>query len=254
MADKSLTLDHVRTLRKDNWWVEPLMVVVVLGGFAIYATWAALQNGNYYVEPYLSPFYSPCVSANCAHVTLPLIGSWWNLSPAFLILWVPGGFRATCYYYRKAYYRSFFQSPPACAVRDASKSYSGETRFPFLLQNLHRYFFYLSLVILAFLWWDAVLAFRFPDGFGMGVGTIVLLLNAVLLSLFSLSCNSCRHVCGGYLNSFHSAPTKYKTWSLVSKLNEKHMEFAWVSLIWVALTDLYVRLLSMGVISDARFF
>jgi hypothetical protein len=82
----------------------------------------------------------------------------------------------------------------------------------------------------------------------------VLLLNAVLLSLFSLSCNSCRHVCGGYLNSFHSAPSKFKTWSLVSKLNEKHMEFAWVSLIWVALTDLYVRLLSMGVISDARFF
>ena len=154
MADKSLTLDHFRTLRKDNWWAEPLLVVVVLGGFAIYATWAALQNAYYYAAPYLSPFYSPCISANCVHVTLPLIGSWWNLSPAFLILWVPGGFRATCYYYRKAYYRSFFLSPPACAVRDAAKSYSGETRFPFLLQNIHRYFFYLSLVILAFLWWD----------------------------------------------------------------------------------------------------
>jgi hypothetical protein len=188
------------------------------------------------------------------HVTLPLVGSWWNLSPAFLILWVPGGFRATCYYYRKAYYRSFFQSPPACAVRDAAKSYSGETRFPFLLQNLHRYFFYLSLVILAFLWWDAILAFRFPEGFGLGVGTIVLVVNAALLSLFSFSCNSCRHVCGGYLNSFHSAPGKFKTWTLVTRLNEKHMEYAWVSLIWVALTDLYVRLLSMGVISDLRFF
>ncbi len=155
MADKTLTLDQFRTLRKDNWWVEPLLVVVVLGGFAVYATWAALQNATIIVEPYLSPFYSPCISANCTHVSLPLIGSWWNLSPAFLILWIPGGFRATCYYYRKAYYRSFFRSPPACAVRDASKTYSGETRFPFLLQNLHRYFFYLSLVILAFLWWDA---------------------------------------------------------------------------------------------------
>jgi hypothetical protein len=251
---KSLTLEQYRTLRKDAWWLEPLLVVVVLGGFAIYATWAALQNAHYYFAPYLSPFYSPCIAANCVHKSVPLIGSWWNLSPAFLILWIPGGFRATCYYYRKAYYRSFFQSPPGCAVRDAAKSYAGETRFPFLLQNFHRYFFYLSLFILAFLWWDAILAFRFPDGFGMGVGTIILCINAALLSLYSFSCHSCRHLCGGHLNSFHSAPEKYKLWHWITRLNENHMLFAWVSLIGVALTDLYVRLLSMGVIHDVRFF
>ncbi len=254
MNGKSASLDQFRTLRTDSWWLQPLLVFIGLGGFVIYATWAALQDAHYFAAPYLSPFYSPCISANCVHKSLPLIGTWWNLSPAFLVLWVPGGFRATCYYYRKAYYRSFFASPPACAVRDAAKSYSGETHFPFLLQNLHRYFFYLSLVILAFLWWDAVLAFIFPDGFGMGVGTIVLTVNALLLSLFSLSCNSCRHICGGHLNSFHSAPGKYKAWSFISRLNEKHMEYAWVSLVWVALADLYVRLLSMGVISDVRFF
>ena len=83
---------------------------------------------------------------------------------------------------------------------------------------------------------------------------IVLGANAFLLSLFSLSCNSCRHISGGYLNSFHSAPGKYQAWSFISRLNEKHMEYAWVSLIWVALADFYVRLLSMGVISDLRFF
>lgn len=254
MNGKSASLDQFRTLRTDAWWLQPLLVFVGLGGFVVYATWAALQDAHYFFAPYLSPFYSPCISANCVHKTIPLIGSWWNLSPAFLVLWVPGGFRATCYYYRKAYYRSFFASPPACAVRDAAKSYCGETRFPFLLQNFHRYFFYLSLVILAFLWWDAILAFRFADGFGVGVGTIVLGVNVALLSLFSLSCNSCRHVSGGYLNSFHSAPGKYKAWSFISRLNEKHMEYAWVSLIWVALADLYVRLLSMGVISDLRFF
>lgn len=254
MNGKSVGLAQFRTLRTDAWWLQPMLVVVGLGGFAIYATWAALQNAYYYSAPYLSPFYSPCLSANCEHTTTPLIGSWWNLSPAFLILWIPGGFRATCYYYRKAYYRSFFLSPPACAVKDAAKSYSGETRFPFLFQNLHRYFFYLSLVILAFLWWDVILALRFPDGFGVGVGTVVLFINAALLSLFSFSCNSCRHVCGGHLNSFHASPGKYKVWSLVSRLNERHMEYAWVSLIWVALADLYVRLLSMGVIHDVRFF
>jgi hypothetical protein len=251
---KTLSVERTRTLRTDAWWLEPLLVVVGLGGFVVYATWAALQNAHYYVAPYLSPFYSPCLSANCSHVSLPLIGSWWNLSPAFLILWIPGGFRATCYYYRKAYYRSFFQSPPACAVRDSARSYSGETLFPLLLQNGHRYFFYLSLLVLAFLWWDAIIAFRFPNGFGMGVGTLVLLINAALLSLFSFSCNSCRHVCGGHLNSFHNAPARYRLWKWISSLNERHMEYAWGSLIWVALADLYVRLLSMGVIRDLRFF
>ena len=254
MNGKTASLNQFRTLRTDSWWLQPLVVVVGLGGFAVYATWAALQNAHYYVDPYLSPFYSPCISANCAHTSVPLIGSWWNLSPAFLILWIPGGFRATCYYYRKAYYRSFFLSPPACAVKDASKTYAGETRFPFLFQNLHRYFFYLSLVILAFLWWDALLAFKFPDGIHVGLGTIVLCINAFLLSVFSFSCNSCRHVCGGYLNSFHQAPGKYSLWRQVTKLNERHMEFAWVSLIWVAVADLYVRLLSMGVIQDLRLF
>ena len=80
------------------------------------------------------------------------------------------------------------------------------------------------------------------------------LINAALFSLFSFSCNSCRHLCGGYLNSFHDAPGKYKTWTLIGKLNEKHMEYAWVSLIWVGLTDAYVRLLAMGMITDLRFF
>src|SRR5438132_933007 len=151
----ALNSGSTRTERRDAWWVAPLVVVLVLGSFSVYALWAALQNGHYFTPPYLSPFYSPCLAANCEHPTLPLIGSWWNLSPAFLVLWAPLGFRLTCYYYRKAYYRSFFLSPPGCAVRDQSKSYTGETRFPFVLQNIHRYFFWLSIVVLAFLWWDA---------------------------------------------------------------------------------------------------
>ena len=242
------------TLRTDAWWLEPLLVVLVLGSFAVYSTWAALQNAHYYVAPYLSPLYSPCLAASCQHVSVPLFGSWWNLSPAFLILWIPGGFRATCYYYRKAYYRSFFGSPPGCAVRDRSRGYTGETRFPFLLQNIHRYFFWLSLPVLAFLWWDAILAFNFGGRVGMGAGTLVLLINAVLLSSYSLSCHSCRHLCGGHVNVFSRAPAKHSIWRAISALNERHMLFAWISLIWVGLTDVYVRLLSMGIIRDVRFF
>ena len=131
-----------------------------------YALWAALQNGNYYAAPYLSPFYSPCLAASCAHVSVPLVGAGWTLSPALLVLWIPGGFRATCYYYRKAYYRSLFRSPAACAVPDAAQNYSGETRFPLVLQNLHRYFFYLTLPVLAFLWWDALRALPFRRRLG----------------------------------------------------------------------------------------
>jgi hypothetical protein len=241
------------TLRTDAWWIEPLLIVLLLSSFVVYATWAAFQNAYYYTAPYLSPFYSPCLAASCEHKTLPIIGSWWNLSPAFLILWVPGGFRATCYYYRKAYYRSFFGSPPGCGVRDRSKTYTGETRFPFILQNIHRYFFWLSLVILAFLWDDAIRAFNFEGRFGIGVGTLVLLANAALLTLYSFSCHSCRHLCGGHLNVFSKAPRRHTIWQAISRLNEHHMLFAWISLIWVGLTDLYVRLVAMGIIRDLHW-
>src|SRR2546423_4901314 len=114
--------------RVDRWWVQPLLIVLVLTSFSIYALWAALQNAHYYAPPYLSPFYSPCLAANCEHPTLPVIGSWWNLSPAFLLLWAPLGFRETFYYYRRAYYRSFFWAPPASAVKDVGKRYTRDTR------------------------------------------------------------------------------------------------------------------------------
>jgi hypothetical protein len=135
-------------------------------------------------------------------------------------------------------------------VRDAPKRYSGETRLPFLLQNLHRYFFYVSVVVLAFLWWDAFLAFRFPTGFGIGLGTLVLLANVILLSLYTLSCHSCRYLVGGYLDVFHAAPVRYWLWRIANRLNEKHAQIAWISLIGVALTDVYIRLVASGVILD----
>ena len=253
-----------RTLRIDAWWVEPAITVGMLSTFIIYTTWAALVNEHYYVAPYLSPFYSPCLSTSCAH---PTIGNGlfdWRLSPAILILWAPAGFRLTCYYYRKAYYRSFWMSPPACAVRDGHARYSGETRFPLIFQNLHRYFFYAATLIVLFLWWDALIAFRFPivdeagvvtgSEFGMGLGTLVLLANAAFLSLYSFSCHSCRHLCGGGIDVLSQHPLRLKLWRQISRLNANHMQFAWVSLVGVMLADVYVRLVSMGWISDLRFF
>jgi hypothetical protein len=246
-----------RTLRTDRWWLQPLVTVVVLVLFIAYSTFRAFQNAHYFAEPYISPFYSPCLTTACEGDTFPELftGPSW-ISPAIYILVVPLGFRLTCYYYRKAYYRSFWLSPPACAVGEPHRRYTGETRLPLLGQNVHRYAFYAGLVFNVILSYDAVLSFRDETGaWGhMGLGTLVLLANAALLWLYSLSCHSCRHIVGGRLNSFSRHPLRYKFWMVVSRLNANHMKFAWISLFGVAFADFYVLLLATGTINDLRFF
>ena len=250
----------VPTLRKDRWWVQQVVTATVLTLFVGYASWAAFVNKNYYAgsglhRDLISPFYSPCLTESCVPGSHPgTIITWWTISPALLILIFPLGFRLTCYYYRKAYYRSFWMAPPACAVSDAHSSYSGETRFPLLLQNVHRYFFYAGLVFNVILTIDAFVAFRQPGiGIGFSVGTAVLLVNALLLWSYSLSCHSCRHLCGGGVKQFSQSPIRYRVWKLLTPLNGRHMLFAWMSLGFVAFTDLYIRLVASGTIHDYGF-
>jgi hypothetical protein len=236
------------TLRRDPWWIEILPVIVLLGGFGLYATLRAFEGKFYEWGPYLSPFYSPLIDAN---------HRWWKWSPAILILGGPLSFRATCYYYRKAYYRAFFADPPACSVGEPSRSYSGETKFPFILQNLHRYALYLAIIFLAFLWKDAYDAFWWDGKFGMGVGTLVLLVNIILLTTYTLSCHSLRHLAGGKLDCFSCATfgkPRYSAWSFLTRLNERHMLFAWMSLISVGFADFYIRMVASGAFHDVRIF
>jgi hypothetical protein len=241
-----------RTLRRDRWWALPLVTVLVLLGFVIYGTWVAFQNRNYFADPYLSPFYSPCLASSCVAPGPSIVGSWWKWSPALLVLPFPLAFRLTCYYYRKAYYRSFWWSPPSCAVRDGWDRNTGETRFPLILQNLHRYAFYLALPFPVILSYDAMRAFFFPDGFGIGLGTVILIVNVLFLWLYTLSCHSCRHLFGGNVDVFSKAPVRYWMWKRISSLNLNHARWAWISLFTVALTDLYVRLVASGAITDPR--
>jgi hypothetical protein len=104
--------------------------------------------------------------------------------------------------------------------------------------------------------YDAILGFRDEQGHWghMGLGTIVLLVNAALIWAYTLSCHSCRHIVGGRLKHFSKHPLRYWAWGKVSVLNAKHMQLAWVSLVWLVVTDLYIFLLARGAFSDPRFF
>jgi hypothetical protein len=250
------------TLRRDAWWVYPLVVLIILGAFVVYATWAAFENAHYEFGPYLSPFYSPLLFGDSAHAWLGPRPGWWPgwlpFSPALLILPAPAGFRLTCYYYRGAYYKAFWADPPNCAVGEPRSGYEGESAFPLIIMNVHRYLLYLALAFLVILSYDVWKALWFTDpatgrtAFGVGIGTLVLAVNVVLLAGYTLGCHSLRHLVGGYLDRMSGAPVRRTTYACVSCLNRAHMRWAWMSLVWVAFSDVYVRLCSMGVWTDLR--
>jgi len=254
-----------KTLRTDRWWLTPLLTFVFLVAWISYATvrvfmqkyyWGA-TGGQEYLH-YLTPFYSPCVSDGCipdaSEFGTFLPDVWWlpyaALTLPFLLL-----FRMTCYYYRKAYYRAFWLSPPACAVAEPHGKYTGETRFPLLGQNLHRYFFYAAVVISLLNTYDAIVSFHGKDGsFGIGLGTVILWLNVAALWTYTASCHSCRSLIGGRLTHFSKHPVRYRFWTVVSKWNTKHLELAWLTLGTLAFTDFYVMCVAAGWITDFRFF
>ena len=239
------------TARVDNWASAPTVQAFVFTICATYLVisgiiWNPLFGTPYDVDGYLSPLFSPLIA-------WPDMPSW--LSPGLLILWIPIGFRATCYYYRKAYYRFYFADPPGCAVGEPAvhRRYALENAFPFILQNLHRYFLYLAFIPLAFLWLDVVRAFVPSGAVRLGLGGGLFLVNVTLLTAYSLSCHTLRHLVGGRLDCFSCTRrqrARYEAWRWLSFLNRHHMAFAWSSLITVTLADLYVRFLALGLIAD----
>ena len=248
------------TRRRDLWWVQPVLTFLGLSLFVVYATWAALQGHDYRYGPYLSPFYSPELLGDPVHAWFGAPPDWWPplITAAVLILWAPGGFRVTCYYYRGAYYKAFWADPPSCTVGEPRQRYRGERSFPLVLQNVHRYFLYLAFVFLALLALDVWHACWFANPetgrvqFGIGIGTIVLAANVVLLGCYTFGCHSLRHLIGGRVDEISKAAARQKSYDCVSCLNRRHMLFAWMSLFSVMFADLYVRLCAMGIWSDWR--
>jgi hypothetical protein len=239
------------TRRRDRWWVAPGVQATLFTVCATYLffsgiIWTPLFGTDYQAAGYLSPLFSPLIKPDW----LP---TW--ISPGLFILWVPLGFRATCYYYRKAYYRFYFADPPGCAVGEPTihRRYKMEAAFPVILQNVHRYFLYLAFIPLFFLWLDAAQSLGLDGRPRIGLGVGILFVNAALLTGYSLSCHSLRHIVGGKLDCFSCSrrtQVRYSLWQRLTTMNRRHMSWAWASLITVTLADVYVRLLALGIIVD----
>ncbi len=249
-----------KTTRTDKWWVGPTFTFAVFSLWLLYYGWSAFQGAYYAAGPYMSPFYPfylhphDVASTDPAGAFFGMTPAWWPalVSPALIVGFLPGGFRVTCYYYRKAYYRAFFGTPPGCAVGARPQDYRGET-FLLLFQNLHRYTLYVALLMLPYLYWEALQGFFYEGEFGIGLGSIIMVLNCVFLSFYTLGCHAWRHLVGGQLNCFSCGAVprlRYGAWQGVSKLNANHMRWAWISLLWIAFTDMYIRAVSMGFITD----
>lgn len=249
-----------QTARRDAWWVSPVITFICLSAFVIYTTWAAFQGEYYHHGSYLSPLYSPEIFGDSPHSLFGPKPGWWPgwlpFSPALLILWAPGLFRLTCYYYRGAYYKAFFLDPVSCSVSESKKRYTGERAFPLILQNIHRYFLFIALGFWLFLLQDVWQALWFTDPatgdktFGIGVGTLVLAVNVVLLGGYAFGCHSLRHVIGGMLDHLSGSPVRFRAYKCVTCFNQRHMIWAWCSLFSVGFADIYVRMCAMGIWTD----
>lgn len=246
-TSEALQRRYGATHRADRWWVEPTIFGILFGTFVVYATVSAMLLGEHWkfeVGPYLSPFFEPLIRLHGAP-------AWF--SPALLILWAPLGFRSTCYYYRRAYYRAYFLSPPGCAIAEPAKHYTGESRFPLIVQNVHRYFMYGAVVFIPLLWIGAIRSYWYQGQFGVGLGSLILTANAFFLMMYTVGCHSLRHLVAGGLNQFSRTPfrrLRYRLWEIFTVANEHHKLWAWVSLITVGLTDLYIHLVANGNIVD----
>jgi hypothetical protein len=253
------------TQRVDRWWLAPVWTAIGLALFFGYLTFRAFSATYVWYDPYISPTVAPPLFTPASgypgavpveHAWFGAFPAWWPAfipqSPAFFLPGLAIAFRFTCYYYRGAYYKAFALTPPSCAVRGMTQNYRGENAL-LLFQNLHRYTLYGALLLLVCLWWEGIAAFFRDDRFGIGVGTVVMLINAGLLTGYTFGCHSWRHLIGGRLDCFTcngAASHGYRMWKGSSWLNERHMAFAWLSLVWVAFTDLYIYLVSAGIIRD----
>ena len=256
-----------RTNRIDNWWSQPLAMGIALTAALIYTFWRLFlydADISYALEG--STVMSPIFSPNVLEWELFGLNEWKHpewVNAAVLVLWIPFGFRGTCYYMRRVYYRTFFASPTACWVDepDINKAigYKGEKRL-FIFNNLHRYFLYAAMVILLIKWWDVTHTMHFDSdtvhGYGVSIGTFVMAIEAFLLTMYVTSCHALRHLAGGMLDRWTTGISRVRgvLFGKISILNRSHGFWFWTSLIFVFLGDLWVLAVADGRLSDMVLF
>ena len=234
------------------WWAYSAFFMGAQTLFGVYVAAVVLFDyHNPSFDPYLSPFFSPLFPPGTLAGLV--------ISPGLYIVWSPLLFRVSCYYYRKSYHRALF-APPNCAIPPPTMfqrvKYRGEASLPWVFNNLHRFFLYTAIINVVFLLVDFLRAFHTADGHLMlGLGTLVLGLNVVMLSAYTFGCHAFRHLVGGSLDCYScswAARTRKSIWDRVTALNERHGLWALVSLFTVWSADIYVRLLVHHVIVDPR--
>ncbi|MEX1295637.1 MAG: succinate dehydrogenase, partial [Candidatus Limnocylindrales bacterium] len=236
-----------------RWAIRPMLIAGGLALFILYATWSAVFAIPYFgfeytAQGYHSPFFGIDLGGA---LSLP---AW--LSPAILVLWIQVLFRGTCYYFRGAYYKAFFLDPPSCAVGEPSihRRFAMENKFPFILQNAHRFALYLAFIPLVVLWWDLIVSMSHDGQFRLGLGVFLIAADAIFVSLYVGSCHSFRHLVGGSMDCFSCTAyteTRHGIWKWVSRLNVRHGTWAWLSLGSIVAVDLYVRALALDIINEA---
>lgn len=249
--------DYGKTDRIDNWWLQPFLMGL---GLTIGMAWAFLRvlyfDGDISYDDHrvTSPIFSPDV----VHIFNFQPAPWVN--SAMLILWIPFGFRGTCYYMRRVYFRTFFASPAGCVVSEPAINkklgYAGEKRL-FIFNNLHRYMLLLAMMILLVKWYDVFHSMQYSTGgVGLSLGTILLAIESYLLTMYVTSCHSFRHFVGGILDRWDkgSSVLRGKLFNRVTGYNRSHGFWFWLSLAFVYVGDLWVMLVSSGKISDIVFF
>ncbi|BCS91241.1 MAG: succinate dehydrogenase/fumarate reductase cytochrome b subunit [Candidatus Micrarchaeota archaeon] len=221
--------------RESNFRLYSFIVLLILAGLAFFIFPVKEIDG------YIDPFYSPTV------LVLPLVAL----------------YRLTCYAYRKDYNRHIFKHPVACSAdnwsKDVNRGYSGEKYSIFKIEYLHRYFLYAAILILPFFYYDIYLSFAYTyslyHAFVLRLGNIILIINALLITAYVFSCHSLRNIVGGRLRAFNCENCFfYKLYARQSNANKHHEELAWISLIFIIFTDLYLRGLTAGLPIDFIIF
>lgn len=240
------------TDRVDKWWKQPLWMATALTAAVIYTGLRVVFfDGEIHYDNHrvTSPIFSPDI-IHMFDISAP---SWAN--SAMLILWIPFGFRGTCYYMRRVYHRVFFQNPTGCVVSKPWDEYSGETGL-FVLNNIHRYMLYLAIMVLIVKVYDVWHTMQFHEGssdtLGVSVGTLVLATESFLLTMYVVSCHAFRHMFGGGSDRWTGKFGRIigKVYWRVSSTNVHHAFWFWTSLAMVFIGDLFVWSVAEGILSD----